>query len=138
MRYLLDTNTCIFLMKGNDTVLKRFIASRKHGIAISSITVAELYYGVFNSQHAEKNSVNLINFFIGLDILDFDSIAAIEYGKIRAHLRKKGTLIGQMDMLIAAHAKSRNLTLVTDNVSEFERVEELRYENWLADNRGGI
>jgi len=118
-------------MKGNADVLKRFLANRESGVAISSITVAELYYGVFNSQHAEKNNANLINFFIGLDILDFDSVAAIEYGRIRAVLRKKGTPIGHMDLMIAAHAKSRGFILVTDNVREFERVEGMQIENWL-------
>jgi tRNA(fMet)-specific endonuclease VapC len=80
----------------------------------------------------EKNGANLSKFFIGLEILDFDSGAAIEYGRIRATLRKKGTPIGQMDMLIAAHAKSKGLTLVTNNVSEFERVDGLKLEDWLA------
>jgi len=135
MRYLLDTNTCIFLMKGNAEILERYLATRKYGIAISSITVAELYYGVFNSTYAEKNNTNLINFLIGLDNLEFDSAAAVEYGRIRALLRKKGTPIGQMDMLIAAHAKAKDLILITDNVSEFERVEGLQFENWLTDSK---
>ena len=131
MMYLLDTNTCIFLMKGNAVVLERFLDNKESGIAISSITAAELYYGVYNSQHAEKNNANLLNFLIGVAILDFDSAAAIEYGRIRAVLRKKGTPIGQMDMLIVAHAKSRNFILVSDNVREFEHVEGLQIENWL-------
>ena len=132
MRYLLDTNACIFLMKGNPEILKHFLTKKDFGIAISTITVAELYYGVFNSEHKEKNSANLINFFIGLNLLDFDSSSAMEYGRIRAALRKKGTPISQMDMLIAAHAKSKNLTLITNNISEFERIEDLQIEDWLV------
>jgi len=132
MKYLLDTNACIFLMKGNADILERYIANKDSGLAISSITVAELYYGVFNSMHQERNSANLTNFLIGLNLLEFDSGAAVEYGRIRALLRKKGTPIGQMDMLIAAQAKSRDMVLVTDNVSEFERVEGLQLENWLV------
>ena len=131
MKYLLDTNTCIFLMKGNAAVVDHFLNSRESGIAISSITAAELYYGVFNSQNVEKNNANLLNFFIGISILDFDSAAAIEYGRIRAALRKLGTPIGQMDMLIAAQAKSKGYTLITDNICEFERIEGLQIENWL-------
>ena len=132
MRFLLDTNACIFLMKGNAEILKHFLVKKELGIAISTITVAELYYGIFNSQYIEKNSANLLNFFIGLIILDFDSGSAMEYGRIRADLQKKGTPIGQMDMLIAAHAKSKNLTLITNNVSEFERIADLQIEDWLA------
>ena len=131
MKYLLDTNACIFLMKGNTEVLKHFLTKREFGIAISTITVAELYYGIFNSEHMEKNSANLINFFIGVNILDFDSGSAVEYGRIRADLHKKGTPISPMDMLIAAHAKSKNLTLVTNNISEFDRITNLRIEDWL-------
>ena len=132
MVYLLDTNACIFLMKGNAIILERYLANRNAGIAISSVTAAEMYYGVFNSSQQEKNGINLTNFFVGLSILDFDSGAAIEYGRIRALLRNKGTPIGQMDMLIAAHAKSRDMTLVTNNTCEFERVEGLNIEDWLS------
>jgi len=132
MSYLLDTNTCVYLMKGNAIVLQRYILNKDQGLAISSITAAELYFGVFNSEFPDRNNANLTNFFIGLDILEFDSGAAIEYGRIRAFLRKKGTPIGQMDMLIAAHAKSADLILATSNISEFESVEGLRSEDWLA------
>ena len=132
MKYLLDTNACIFLMKGNTEVLKHFLTKKEFGIAISTITVAELYYGIFNSEHMEKNSANLINFFIGVNILDFDSGSAVEYGRIRADLRRKGTPISQMDMLIAAHAKSKGLTVVTNNINEYERITDLQIEDWLV------
>ena len=132
MKYLLDTNMCIYLMKGNADILQRFLANRASGIGVSSISVAELYYGVFNSEYPDRNSLNLANFLIGLELLEFDSGAAVEYGRIRARLRKKGTPIGQMDMLIAAHAKSEDLILVTKNTGEFNRVEDLQLENWLV------
>jgi len=132
MKYLMDTNMCIYLMKGNTCILEQFLTKRKSGIGISSITAAELYYGVFNSDYPEKNALSLTNFLIGLDILSFDSGSAVEYGQIRAFLRKRGNLIGQMDMLIAAHAKSEDLILVTNNVSEFERIEGLKLENWIV------
>jgi len=132
MKYMLDTNMCIFLMKGNTDVLRRYLRNKDSGLALSSITVAELYHGVFNSTNIEKNNTNLANFFIGLSIQDFDSMAAVEYGIIRADLQKKGKMIGQLDMLIGAHAKSRNLTLVTNNTREFEHIEGLAIEDWVA------
>jgi tRNA(fMet)-specific endonuclease VapC len=117
-------------MKKYLVVLENYLVKKGHGLAISSITAAEMFYGVFNSEYPEKNGANLANFFIVLTILDFDSGAAVEYGRIRAILRKKGTPIGQMDMLIAAHAKSKDLVLVTSNTDEFERVDGLIIENW--------
>jgi len=119
-------------MKGNTDVLQRYFSNKDYGVAISSITVAELYYGVFNSKHIEKNGTNLTNFLIGFTLIDFDSGDAMEYGRICADLRKKGTPIGQMDMLIAAQAKSKELTLVTNNIGEFERVDGLQIEDWLV------
>jgi len=119
-------------MKGKKEVLERYLSNKNFGIAISSITVAELYYGVFNSAHIDRNGKNLTNFFIGLNVLDFSSGSAMEYGRLRADLRKAGTPIGQIDMLIAAHAKSEGLTLVTNNTGEFGRVDGLQIEDWLA------
>ena len=132
MTYLLDTNTCIFLAKNNATVLEKYIAKKNEGIAISTITVAELEFGVANSTKKIENSNNLTNFLLGFEILDFDNKAAFHYGKICADLRKKGTPIGTMDMLIAAHAKSQNMVLVTNNTREFTRVVGLEIEDWLG------
>ena len=118
-------------MKGNTDVLNHYLKKKEYGIAISSITVAELYYGVFNSTYVEKNGANLTNFLIGLSVVDFNSGAAVEYGRICTTLRKCGTPIGPMDMLIAAHAKSNDLTLVTNNTNEFGRIEGLQLEDWF-------
>ena len=98
--------------------------------AISSITLAELEYGVKYSANPEKNAVALMKFLSVIEILPFDSNAAIEYGDICADLRKKGTPIGNMDMLISAHARSENLIIVTHNTREFKRVESLQLEDW--------
>ena len=130
MRYMLDTNTCVFLMKNMPVAVENYMLKKHMGLAISVITAAELYYGVFNSTYPEKNGTNLANFLLGMETIEFDDIAAMEYGRIRASLQKKGTLIGPMDMLIAAHALAYNLTLVTDNIREFERVDGLMVENW--------
>jgi len=130
VKYLLDTNTCIFLMKNLVSVVERYKTKKPDGIAISAITAAELHFGVYNSSAPGKNGTNLSNFLIGVSLLEFDGVAAAEYGRIRANLRRQGTPIGSFDMLIAAHAKSAGLTLVTNNTREFARVSGLTLEDW--------
>jgi len=132
MKYLLDTNTCIFLMKNNREVATQYRKNQEAGIAISVITAGELYYGIYNSTYPEKNGSALANFLIGIEVLDFDNAAAMEYGRIRAFLRRQGTPIGTMDLLIAAQAKAAGLTLVTNNTREFERVKDLSLADWLG------
>lgn len=136
MKYLLDTNMCIYAQKGLPSVLEKLRENLQEGLAISSITLAELEYGVQASASKEKNTVSLLKFLAIAEVLPFESGAAAEYGKICAELRKKGTPIGTMDMLIAAHAKSENLIVVTHNTREFERVEGLHLEDWLLEDRG--
>jgi len=105
MKYLLDTNICIYLIKQNPAkVLKHFKSHAIGDIGISSITLAELRYGVSKSQHIEKNQQALNEFILPLEIADFDEKAAQEYGAIRAELERAGKPIGSMDMLIGAHA----------------------------------
>lgn len=131
MKYMLDTNMCIYAQKNYSQVIEHIKDNWDNGIVISSITLAELEFGVQASADIEKNTVALYKFLSIVEILDFDSSAATEYGKIRADLRKKGTPIGNMDMLIAAHAKSKNLVVVTHNTREFEQVEGLQIEDWF-------
>jgi tRNA(fMet)-specific endonuclease VapC len=128
---MLDTNTCIFLMKNRTEVAERYRHNRRHGIVLSMITVSELQFGVYNSEYPEKNAANLIRFLTGFELLDYDGAAAFEYGRIRTALRRAGTPIGPLDMLIAAHAKSQSLTLVTNNTREFERIPGLELTDWL-------
>lgn len=130
MKYMLDTNMCIYAQKQNPNVLAKIHENYQEGLAISSITLAELEYGVQASVNPEKNMVALLKFLTIVEILPFESSAAFEYGKIRADLRRKGTPIGNMDMLIAAHAKAQNLIVVTHNTREFERVEDLQLDDW--------
>ena len=101
-------------------------------ICISSISVSELYYGVHKSQMLERNLQALALFLAPLNIVDYDEKASIEYGKIRSALESSGKTIGSLDMLIAAHAKSMGVTLVTNNTKEFERVHGLKLENWVG------
>ena len=134
--YLLDTNICIYIIKRKPLeVFARFQMLSPGSIGISSITVAELVYGVNKSSFPEKNQDALQQFFLPLEILDFGNNAAIHYGNIRSKLEKNGTPIGPLDTLIGAHALSLNATLVTNNLKEFSRIEGLLTENWIAADR---
>ena len=113
-----------------EAVLQRLKSNIQDGLCISAITLAELQHGVEKSANPEKNAAALLQFLSILSVLDFDDMAAVEYGRICADLQRKGTPIGTMDMLIAAHAKNEGLVLVTNNVREFERVPELEIQNW--------
>ena len=129
---MLDTNICIYIIKNKpQTVKERFKEFEIGELCISSITVSELMYGVYKSQHMEKNLKAITAFLMPFDIIDYDYNASIEYGRIRAYLEKKGQIIGGMDMQIAAHALASDMTLVTNNTKEFERVQGLKLENWV-------
>jgi len=134
MEYLLDTNICIYIIKKKpEIVLKRFKKFPLGSIGISTITLAELQFGIRKSSNPEKNLTALNQFIIPLEIIDFDYNSTIEYGLIRAELEKKGTPIGPLDTLIGAHAVSSGLTLVTNNEREFNRIPNLRIENWTKE-----
>lgn len=131
MKYMLDTNICIYIIKKKpEWIAEKFSECKVGDVCISSITLAELEYGVCKSSSPIKNKLALMVFLSGIEIVSFDSRAAIEYGNIRADLEKKGTPIGANDLLIASHARALDLTLVTNNVKEFNRVEGLKIENW--------
>lgn len=131
MKYLLDTNICIYLIKQKPLhVLQKFQLHPVNSIGLSSITVAELQYGVQKSQHQVKNQQALTQFLLPFTMVDFDNQAAITYGKIRATLEQKGMSIGPLDTLIAAQALSLDVTLVTNNAKEFMRIPNLTIENW--------
>lgn len=134
MTYMLDTNICIYAIKNRPPqVFAKLKENLFCGLCISAITLAELEHGVEKSRYPDRNRAALLQFVSILDVLPFDDDAAIEYGKICADLQRKGTPIGTMDMLIAGHAKAEKVTLVTNNVREFERVEGLRIENWAEE-----
>ncbi len=132
MKFLLDTNIYIYMIKQKPPeVLQRFNIYQVGDIGVSSITVAELEFGVQKSQFPTKNKQALTQFLLPLTIVDFDRGAAIVYGDIRARLEKQGKPIGSLDTLIAAHALSLQVTLVTNNVKEFSRVQNLKLDNWV-------
>lgn len=129
MRYLLDTNAVIGLLK--DTTSPLALRARREDprdVGLSSIVAYELYYGAFKSQRRAENLRRLDA--IRFEILPFDKEDAIAAGEVRATLAAVGSPIGPYDVLIAGQARARNLTLVTDNVREFERVKDLHLENW--------
>ena len=132
MKYMLDTNICIYIVKKNPPqVFKKFSTFTEDDLCISSITLAELEYGIRKSNHPTKNKLTWMLFLAEMKILPFDEAAATEYGEIRATLERHGTPIGANDLLIAAHARALGLTLVTNNIREFERIDGLQVENWI-------
>ena len=133
MRFLLDTNICIYLIKNHPPeVLEKFRLYRPSEVAISTISLFELEYGVEKSSQRQRALLALERFLSPLPVVDLDRAAATEAASIRARLEEKGTPIGPYDTLIAGVAKARGLTLVTNNVREFSRVEGLLVENWVV------
>jgi tRNA(fMet)-specific endonuclease VapC len=135
MKYLLDTNIVAYIIKKRPIeVLHKLQTLDWKEIAISSIVVAELWYGVEKSQLKEQNKAALEAFLRPFTIIDFDTLAAEAYASIRADLESTGKIIGANDLLISAHALSHELILVTNNVKEFERVGGLQIENWITND----
>lgn len=133
MKYLLDTDICIYLIRQRPASVIREMAKQQVGdVGLSSITVAELRYGVAKSAQVEHNQLALEQFLAPLLIVDFDVAAAAVYGVIRALLERRGTPIGSLDTLIAAHALSLDAILVTNNEREFGRVPQLKLTNWAT------
>jgi tRNA(fMet)-specific endonuclease VapC len=134
MKYLFDTNICIYLInKKFEYLIDRVERYGIENIGISSITIAELEYGIAKSSspHKEENRVALLEFLLPFKFIDFNQNDAYEYGRIRQDLQSKGTIIGNMDILIGSQAVSRELILVTNNEKEFKRIECLEIENWV-------
>jgi len=131
--FLLDTNICIFIIKKKiEAVLKNLKKNRKKGLYISSITLAELEFGIENAnpEYYSRNRIALIEFLSIFEIVNFDENASKEYGKVKKDLKDRNCLIGSLDILIGAHAKSLKMTLVTNNTKEFERIKDLKIEDW--------
>jgi tRNA(fMet)-specific endonuclease VapC len=135
-RYMLDTDTCSYVMKrSNAAVLRRLQAVPVADVCMSVVTKSELLYGVEVSPRRAQDAAALAAFLPYVDVLDFPDDAAPHYAEIRANLKKRGLPIGANDLFIAAHARSLGLTLVTNNTAEFRRVTGLRVENWTQPQR---
>jgi tRNA(fMet)-specific endonuclease VapC len=136
VKYLLDTNICIALIRQRPAGLLQRLTTLEPGeVGLSSITMAELIYGAAKSSQTEQNLAALEQFLLPLELVSFDESAATAYGQIRAGLEREGKVIGSMDMLIAAHALSLNTILVTNNTKEFGRVLGLLLEDWISETR---
>ncbi|NEP84636.1 MAG: type II toxin-antitoxin system VapC family toxin [Okeania sp. SIO3B3] len=132
MKHLLDTDTCIFIIRKRPESVFEILRRQELGtVGISSITHSELCHGAIKSQQPEKNMSALEAFTAPLEILPYDAAVGRSYGQVRSELEKRGTPIGSMDLLIAAHALSLDLTLVTNNTREFKRVKDLKLANWI-------
>lgn len=134
MKYLLDTNICIYLMKRRpESVLRRFREVDPAEIALSIVTIAELEYGAAKSQNPQRNREQFNNFRRPFRVLGLDEADVQAFGAIRADLERRGMPIGAYDLLIGAQARCRELTLVTNNEREFDRIAGLNIENWVED-----
>jgi len=131
IKYLIDTNICIYIMNKRPIgIIHKFKQFDVGDIGVSTITVSELEYGVAKSKNRRLNEQRVEEFLSPLEILPYDEIAASIYGDIRLQLEKSGEPIGPLDLLIAAQALSRELVLITNNEKEFKRVHNLKVENW--------
>ena len=131
LRFMLDTNICIYTLKNRPPSVRENFNRYSGALCISTVTQAELIYGAMKSAHPESNLATIEQFAARLTVLDFDTNAAGHYGDIRSTLEKQGNIIGPYDLMIAGHARSLGLTLVTNNMREFERVDGLRVEDWV-------
>jgi len=131
MKYLIDTNICIYIMnKKPQGVIEKLKSLNIGEVGISSITVSELFYGAYRSKQIQRNLQRLNEFLVPFEIIPYDENAAQVYGEIRSQLEKEGNITGPLDLLIAACALSRDLILVTNNEREFRRIKSLNVENW--------
>jgi len=131
LKYMLDTNIVIYTMKNKPEVVRAAFKKHYGQMCISSVTYMELVYGAERSANPEKNLKALEGFVARMDLLAFDNSAAVHSGQIRAELALKGTPIGPYDQMIAGHARSQGLIVVSNNTKEFDRVTALRVENWV-------
>uniref|UniRef100_UPI004056AE10 type II toxin-antitoxin system tRNA(fMet)-specific endonuclease VapC n=1 Tax=Candidatus Electronema sp. TaxID=2698783 RepID=UPI004056AE10 len=132
LKYMLDTNMVIYTMKNRPEQVRRHFKQHQGQMCISSVTLGELIYGAECSQQPERNLADMEAMAARLEVLPFDNRAASHFGQVRAELRRAGQPIGPYDMMIAGHARSLGLILVTNNLKEFIRVQGLRLENWAA------
>ncbi|MCC7210486.1 MAG: type II toxin-antitoxin system VapC family toxin [Candidatus Brocadia sp.] len=133
MKIMLDTNICIYLIKHpSEKIIGQLKKHTAGEVGISSISLAELQYGVSKSQHKKQNRIALEEFILPLDIAPFDEKAAEAYGFIHSQLEKIGKPLGALDTLIGAHAACLGVTLVTSNISEFKRIRNLKVVDWTA------
>ena len=134
MKYMLDTNICIGLIRQKpQRLIERLTDCAPLEVGVSSITIAELAHGAQKSNQVEQNIFAMEQFLLPLEIANFDQRACMVYGTIRAFLERQGNVIGSMDLLIGAHALSLGLIMVTNNTGEFKRIPNLKIEDWMTE-----
>jgi tRNA(fMet)-specific endonuclease VapC len=133
LKYMLDTNIVIYTIKNKPAGVRKAFETHYGQMCISSVTYMELVYGAEKSMSVERNLREIEGFVARIDVLPYDNEAAIHTGQLRAELAKVGTPIGPYDQMIAGHARSKGLTLVTNNMKEFSRVAGLRTDNWVSE-----
>jgi tRNA(fMet)-specific endonuclease VapC len=131
LEYMLDTNICIYVIKNRPAALRERFDQLAEALCISTITLGELMYGVEKSARQSQNLQAVEQFAARLEVMPFSAKAAMHFGQIRAELARAGTPCGAYDTLIAAHARSEGLMLVTNNLREFRRIPGLRVDNWV-------
>ena len=134
LRYMLDTNLCIRVLRDRPASARRRFNENSEGLCISTVVLTELLHGAVKSARPVENRRAVEDFAARLDVLPFDQAAADHAADIRADLERKGAVIGAYDLLIAGHARSKGLAMITGNLGEFRRVEGLRCEDWLAED----
>jgi tRNA(fMet)-specific endonuclease VapC len=132
LRYLLDTNICIYAMNGQVSVLKKFREHGKDALGISSLVLGEMAYGVAKSERIEANRASLQRFQSTMNVVPWDESAMWIYGEQYQRLKRTGRKIGEVDLLLGCQALAMNVIFVTNNTREFERIEGLKLENWVA------
>ncbi len=132
MRYLLDTNSCIYLLNGNESLKRKVKEVGVYSLAVTNSVLAELYFGAYNSKKVEENLKRIELFKKNLTILSDSEESAKQFGKIKANLKSKGKIIEDFDILIASIAFINNCVLITNNVEHFNRIDDLQIQNWLS------
>lgn len=132
MKYLLDTNICIYLINGNETLKKKVKEIGVFSLSVSNATLAELYFGAYNSQKVDANLQRINEFKKNLIVYSDNNASAKAFGRFKSKLRSEGNIIEDFDILIASVAFVNNCILVTNNPDHFERIDELNVENWVG------
>lgn len=135
MKYLLDTDICVFFLRGNDAVVSQIATINERDLAISIITLAELQFGAYHSAHVADNLERVSFFNENTQLVSLTPEITTEYARLKADLRRSGATIADFDLLIAATAKRHNLVLVTNNIKHFDRIEGLTLANWVEEEQ---
>lgn len=131
MKYLLDTNICIYWLKGNERIEQKILSVGIHNISLSFINISELYYGAFKSQRVDENLATVRQFTELLTVIESDESISEEFGKLKASLENAGTVIDDADIFIASCARIYGMTLVTNNAKHFRHIKGFKFENWM-------